>query len=300
MTPQKKDQPSPDTNFEYPMEWPVDNETYHADETHTSSSHLKEIIRSPEHYKAVHIDKMVTPKEPTKAMMIGSVLHGIVLEDKMPGDMAVAKPEDLNKGKGARARAAEFREQAAQNNQYILDPQDFIDIGVMTGSLRRNPMAKRLLWHDERVCERPYVWIDEVSGVKCKAKPDLVCPGISQPVAMCDLKTADDPSPFAFGDAASGLMYDVSAVHYMDGYAKLTGIDLDDVEFLFITVGTSPPWATHIYRMPDPVLKVARSMHREALDTLAACRLTGVWEDLSYGTVEPLRWPSFRRRRRRF
>ena len=77
-------------------------------------------------------------------------------------------------------------------------------------------------------CEVVVVWIDERSGIKCKAKIDQITDN-----AVYDWKTTNS-EPDSFSYSIGAFMYFVQAAHYLIG-AKMCGVEVENFRFACVS-----------------------------------------------------------------
>ncbi len=79
--------------------------------------------------------------------------------------------------------------------------------------------------------ERSLFWVDEDTGLQCKARPDAMTLGES---ALCgDLKSARSVEPDEFIKDLFKFRYDLQAAHYLACIKAVYGVD---ASFAFFTV----------------------------------------------------------------
>lgn len=219
---------------------------------------------------------------PTTAMTHGGAWHAWELE---PAELARAyyvipeAPDDLSKNsdgsvskrsKAGKAWWADVEAEAA--GRRIVDPGMYASILAMTEAAHAHPLLGPML-RSRTDAELSMWWTDEVSGVRCKARADVVCAGTG---LLVDLKRTD-PHPGAFARSAGRMRYDLRAAWYLDA-AAACGLPCD--EYLYACVEPTPPYAVSVYRMDDADIDAARW----TIDRLLA-------EYVTYSTAGA--WPSY-------
>ena len=131
-----------------------------------------------------------------------------------------------------------------------------------------------------------YVWIDEATGLTCKARTDYLH---REQAILIDLKTTTDASADAFVRAIANYGYDQQAAWYSDGWQAVEGTM---PAFVFLPIEKEYPFAAAAYEVPDEVIEAGRNKYRAALKRFAECKKTNIWP--GYGdTVEMLEMPEW-------
>lgn len=239
---------------------------YDSLEGRTNWSLLRNIVRSPAHYRhavtAVHED--------SDAMRLGRAVHLAVLEpERFRASIAVWE-EGPRRGKAWDAFCVEHR------GVEILRQADYETCIAMQAAARADAVAARYLSGGQS--EVSVLWAHSTPAqgalpafnVDCKARPDFV----AECGALVDLKTSKDASPDAFGRSAFNLHYHAQAAWYVDGYEAATGIRLP---FVLVTVEAGAPHVVTVYRVGEDILQLGRAEYRAALERLNQCRTDARW-----------------------
>lgn len=120
-------------------------------------------------------------------------------------------------------------------------------------------------------------WVDEDTGVKCKARFDYLPE--KQPdrrLIVPDLKSAVSADPGEFSRAAARFGYVMQQVHYSSALRHL-GID-EDPAFLFVVVEKDPPYLVNVgqFAHEDDIKATAVALDK-ALRLYADCLATDTW-----------------------
>lgn len=240
------------------------NDIYHKSEG-ISSSELKLIMRSPAHYKYASDN----PKPQTPQMALGSAVHALVLEpDKTP---VVQEPEVNKRTKDGRAELERFHMEHAES--IICSPDQYNIAIAMRDSLLSHPTASVLF--ASGAAEQSHFWIDEDTGLLCKVRPDFYN---SDHEVCVDLKTTTDASNDAFLRAVVNFSYELQAAYYQHGLAHT---DTKSIEFIFVVVENTPPYAVSIFTLPEEMMHKGNVMWRRALDTMHQCKMSDKWPGYS-------------------
>lgn len=260
-----------------------------------SATGLKLLARSPWHFK----NRVDT--DPTPAMLRGTLAHCAVLEPDAMAQRYVVVPEDAPrkpsrlqweaKNPSAESKAAmawwlDFqRERGARE---IVTFDEFILCQQQLQAIRREPLLSDLLRAGHG--EVSVFWIDEPTGIYCKARPDWLPPAIGNSVTPLDLKTSADESPNGFGRAAARLRYDLQAAHYTAGIEAATGLQVR--QFIFGAVTSKPPVLAVPYVLTDEIRDQGKDERRELIERLAWCQSENQWPAYGAG-LQLLDFPAY-------
>lgn len=128
----------------------------------------------------------------------------------------------------------------------MLTAQDVTAINGMRKALLASDC--RPLFDGMRASQLTVLWIDEETGMPCKARLDGVshCQLDGMDAAgsiRWDLKTTRADGPYAFNRDANGYGYDLQDAHYSSGaaaIARLQGKEPQDIPFLFAVAVSQP------------------------------------------------------------
>jgi len=226
-------------------------------------SSFKHLARSPGHYQEAQ-------KNPTKsdALTFGSAFHTFVLEPELfQGQFAVLPLYDGRTAEGKKIKAA-F--EAENKGKELLTSKEMETIRAMAASINRHESARKIIeLSKER--EQSIFWTDPETGVKCKARLDMIC----RPLNVCfDLKTTEDASLREFSRSIVKWGYHYQGAHTLNGCAANgEGIEA----FGFIAVEKTPPHGVGVYRIEDQSLITAGLEIQALLRLYKACVESGNW-----------------------
>lgn len=259
---------------------------YHSSE-HIGRSQLFKMSKSPAHFKS----GLEAPLEKTKALILGSAFHCIVLEpDKFEDEYCVMPPDYDGRTAGGRA----FKRAAEERNLQIITYEEYEMLTGMATSVMSDPYCQLLLSGEK---ETSYYWTDEDTGVKVKCRPDCRT-DLKKCSVVVDLKSCENAQINDFIRDIFKYGYDLQAPHY------LTGVELYEKKphkFVFIAVEKKPPYAVlvldfdEVFNGEEKALIKGYDKYREYLGLVAECRMTGVWYDYRGdenipGTLNIPRW----------
>ena len=266
----------------------MDNATYHAHSA-VSKSHLDLVAKSPLHYWSRYLDPNRVVPEPTPAMAIGSAVHTHVLElDQWDAQYVVAPAGIDRRTKVGKAEWDVF--QTAIGTRTVISRDD-ADLVMRIGrSVLTHPAAAYLLGLPGKA-ETTHMWVDEISGLQCKCRPDWLLDDGSM---IVDLKTTEDASPRGFQKSIAQWRYHVQASWYLDGLQHATGKRPE--QFVFIAVEKKPPYACAVYVADAQMIEIGRDTARRDLDKLNVCKAADYWPGYS-DQVEVINLPPWMRPR---
>lgn len=213
-----------------------------------SASGAKQLLKTPAHYLSGK-----TFRQPTKAMILGTAVHTLVLEPEKFDDEIIVSPKfDMRTKFGKQARE-EFEE--ASKGKLVLDEYEFDKARGISDSLRSHPFFKEHVKGGK--AETTMLW--EQYGVQCKARVDYVANDV-----IYDVKTCQDASPNGFAKQIANFQYHVQAAHYLIGLNKLREVPLETHRFVFLAVESSPPYACGIYTITAEGLTLGAALMKRA------------------------------------
>lgn len=261
---------------------------YHAIEAFSATG-MRHLARSPWHFKNR------VPVTPTRPMLNGSLAHCAILEPQAMEQRYIVVPDDAPKRPTeaqwnakksnessliAKEWWTEFGERAA--GKTIVRAEDFAITRAQLAAVAADPTLAELL--SRGYSEASVFWIDEPTGVYCKARPDWVHPLDEKTVVLMDLKSTQDESPGGFGRTAARMGYQRQAAHYSAGFEQATGLKVE--RFVFGAVTSALPVLAVPLLLPPDFAEQGRDEVRELLELFARCQQTGVWPGYGTGCLE--------------
>lgn len=270
--PPREEKPAPDIkpglyrdiSFEEYLSWPF---VHHSDlvKFNQTAAHVRE--------------SMLHPKKDTAAMEFGQAYHTAILE---PGRFAkeyIASITTDGDGKkldrrykAGKAAWEEFEKNS--RGMTILDPDDYDTLIGMQRRLWRHPSAKELLSAPGH-SEVSIVWVDDETGLKCKARIDRVAVYGGYPY-LIDLKTTDrDASERSVSITISSYKYHQQAGMYHAGMEALFPGPYR--KFAFIFQEKARPYEPSVNDLDDIALAQGKSQFRKHINRFRECLDTGEW-----------------------
>lgn len=253
-----------------------------------SSSGLKEILKSPAHYQAYK----AAPQTDTAALRFGRLVHSRLLEPELFKATVIVRserpqeperPDHLaavtrrsKEGKAAldeweaswrpahQAAVAAWEKEA--EGKEAISPAEAETLEAMALAASRNKLASTIFGKGD--AEVSCYWVDDETGVLCKARADFMRDGV-----IFDLKTCYDGSPKGFQGAVQKYDYHLSAAFYTDGFQTVTPVK----NFAWVAVEKAPPYCFAFYAADQETLARGRADYRRALVTFAECERSGNW-----------------------
>lgn len=261
-----------------------------------SASGMRHLARSPWHY-ANRVEVV-----PTRPMLRGTLAHTAILEPHVMNERYVIVPDDApRRPTDAQWGAKKSNEssQAAKDwwtafehereGREIVPAADYIITRLQLAAVGSNKTIADVLARGDG--EVSLFWIDEATGVYCKARPDWAQRDDAGDWLM-DLKSTADESPNGFSRAAARMGYHRQAAHYLDGWKACTGRSAD---FLFAAVTSVQPVLAVPYVLTEEIAEQGRDEVRELLELYARCQKSGTWPTYGDGLML-LDFPAYARR----
>ncbi|MDR1848834.1 MAG: PD-(D/E)XK nuclease-like domain-containing protein [Zoogloeaceae bacterium] len=233
---------------------------YHADRSCVSCSLLKEILRSPAHFRAAWNGEVeINPPSP----FFGQAMHDFLLNPKLFKQFYEVKPhEDV--------RIADARQFKLPNsNKIILSQLQAEQLTGIGSAVSSHTLARKLLGEGRH--EITHIFKDPKTGIWLKFRPDCLC--LNDGICL-DIKKTQDASPRPFGRAAFDGGYDMQAALCLMGLREIYQRDFD---FVFLAIEEIKPNAIALYAAPIEMLERGERRVRAALDTLKECRDKDFW-----------------------
>lgn len=199
------------------------------------------------------------------AFDLGSLVHTLVLRS---GDERIRVVDAYD----WRTKAAQQAKKDAHAAGLIpVHRGDLLAASKAARAVRQHPLAGAIFAKG-----RPEVtlyWIDEATGVTCRARIDWL-----HEKAIVDLKTCayGRSDVEAFGRSAASYDYPMQAAHYPDGYEALTG---ERLPFVTVCVEVEPPYLITVGQYAASDVEAGRERMRRALAEFAERESTGRWTD---------------------
>lgn len=214
---------------------------------------------------AAHMRHAMQAKEANAAMLLGSLTDSLLFSNDTLRKFAIAPQCDrrTKEGKEIWQRFCD-----ASVGKIVVDGDDYHKAVAMVNSIAANRTAMAMLSGNKY--QVPIVWVDEETGVECKALLDSVTPNVT----ITDLKTTQNADWREFSRSCANYAYYMQAAFYVDAYKAATG---EELPYTFIAVESNAPYGVGLYRLDDVAIEAGRQRYREALKLYKACTDSGTW-----------------------
>ena len=256
-----------------------------------SNSGLKLLRKSPWHFAAKHLvalpDWMIDDTPDAEALFAGTLCHCATLEPPTFGERYVVGPP-LNKN----TKEWKAFVEAAKPKQVISRKQREV-AHAQAASLRSLADVAEIL--DDGEFEISGYWVDPVTKVLCRCRPDCLNRGFGTPDSpasmILDVKTTQDASTTAaVRNTIARYGYHHQADFYIQGVEAITRAPVSG--FVFAFVESTYPFAARLVEVDRHALEVAHEDNDRALRTYAFCQEMGSWPSYpeEIRTVSLPRW----------
>jgi hypothetical protein len=238
-------------------------------QTAIAGSDAKHILppKTPSHYAAHMAGE--TKREPSKAMLLGTIAHLAVLEPAKLDSAFVEKPE----GKEGDFRTKEGKEwKAKMGTTPILDQDEARAVRGIRDSIAAHDAAKALL---ARCDSEVAMFAEHRTGLWLKGRVDALKVESDNEAVIVDVKTTSAGADYGtFSRQAAQLNYHVSAAWY----CHLAGLNgLPPARFYWIAVEVAAPYAVAVYEIHPDALDLGVGKMNDALELIAQCEDAGEW-----------------------
>jgi hypothetical protein len=238
-----------------------------------NQSLLKKGTRSWAHARAYQL----RPPAPTPALETGNAMHMAILEPELFEKEYQApplNPETHQKwDRRSKAGKAAWAEAEATGGT-ILPMKDWMFVLEARRAAWDQPPVKALLG-GKGLNEMGVVWVDEETGVTCKALIDRLTRWDDW-TWVIDLKSTVDGSPDGWPKQVMRYGYHIQAPWYLDGLAAHDAKPTPR-RFCFLTFEKEDPFVVQPYACTEGMLEQGRAEYRKLLRQYAECLETDVW-----------------------
>lgn len=248
-----------------------------------SQSGLGELLRSPAHMKASIESLDVSDSD---ALRIGRAVHCAVLEpDAFAGS---ARFGVLPDGTDFRTTAGKaLRDKIKASGATAIKQPEYDKVCAMRDALFAHSAAGKLLKSDGPT-ELSLVWVDEATGVLCKARHDKHAASIGGGVIL-DVKSTVDASAEEFAKSVYNFGYHRQGAFYLRGASAL---DLPVAHYAILAVEKEAPYAVAVFRLMEAALDAGDDEVGALLARYKRCEERGEWPAYP-STVQDLALPDW-------
>ena len=262
------------------------NAEYHGYTEAISKSRLARMSVCPSYFKW-HEDN---PQPPSDDMIEGSAFHKLVLEPDTFDKEFIVAPKFDRRTKEGKLAYNHFCE-LVQSGISVITQEQYDMIEGMRQSILKNPYARKLINGN---IEQSMYFVDDMTGVRCKVRPD-VWRAVGDRIAVIDLKSTKSAIPAHFANDVVKYHYDLQSYMYCNGVSKVTGVPIENIDFVFIAVEKKPPYLVNVMQADNYVLQKGEADFREYIGTYKECLTTGNFYGLNgqYDVINNLTLPSY-------
>lgn len=245
------------------------NDDYHA-YAGLSSTGVKNILRSPAHYKADSFER-------TRAMEIGSAIHAAILEPEyfkdqyvLAEDIPDRKQKDYKSLVKIKSTKDEKGESTGDGSQFVFIKAEVKNLRGMYRSVKRNKTAMAIYMQDGFSELAAFIECPD-TGVLMKCKFDRIT-GMTD--ISLDAKKCQDARSPAFTRAIGSYGYYISAAYYSHIYWLLTDCALS---FKYNAIEEKAPWGSKVYTASKGANMYGEIEFKKALEIYAECEKNDEW-----------------------
>lgn len=242
----------------------MDNNDYHGDVTHLSSSSLKMLLKDPRGFHKKYILKEKEVEQINSNFIFGSYLHTLVLEPHKAADEYAIYHKNFKRGK-------EYDEFRAENpGKEVITSVQADKAQEMLETFKNNKDAVQLI--SGGVAEQSL--FTDLDGVGIKVRPDYLYTDVYSGYIV-DLKTTSERlDRAALMKVVAKYDYDLSAALYVDAYKQALGMDFN---FYFVFMSKAEPAQTIAIKASKQLLENGRRKVNYAIKKYKKCLETGIW-----------------------
>ncbi|MBR8461508.1 PD-(D/E)XK nuclease-like domain-containing protein [Campylobacter sp. faydin G-140] len=225
-----------------------------------SKSDLDLLAKSPYHFK--HKAEF---KDESKALVLGSAVHKLVLEPLDFKNEFIIEPICDKRTKDGRAIYEKFKNEA--NDRYILTPSEYELALNMAKSVLDMKQTGAFL--RDGLSEQSY--FSTIDDVAVRCRPDFYNEKLG---LVIDLKTTSDASASGFAKSVANFNYHIQNAFYTD---ILRANNKVVNSFLFIAVESKKPFMVGFYVLDDEAIEQGRKRYKELLNLYKICLKRDEW-----------------------
>lgn len=263
----------PAVQIDAPGVYDIDEDTYHKDPVpggSLSSTGARKLL--PPSCPALFKHEQDNPSGPKKHFDYGHAAHLKVLGRGAP--IVVCDFEDWKTKPAQEKRKAAYAEGKTPLLRHEHD-----QVEAMAAALKAHPFAAALFDPSRGTPEQSLFWIDEETGVWCRARLDWMPAAQPGRLILADYKTCVSVEPGALQRAVHQYAYFLQAAWYLDGVSAL-GI-AQDAAFVFVAQEKQPPYLVTVFEVDSVALALGHERSHKARRLYAECSRSGRWPGYS-------------------
>jgi hypothetical protein len=214
----------------------------------------------------------------TESKEFGTLIHGALLEPARFEAGVIPWPKHekgqyIGKPMGVDSKG--YQDYAAANpGKFILCDEDRAALEAIRANVAENEDAANLIGGDGEN-EVSIVWIDEATGLPCKARVDR---RLKETGILADIKCVRNADVFAFESAIAEYGYHVQAAHYLEHAA--------DFDYLILCIENCGHYPVRVVRLHPDAVACGRQERRELMAVIEKAVRTGEWPSYPKGIVD--------------
>lgn len=272
-------------DFEQAQMVDMDVREYHTDWTRMNFSSLKHIKKSPKKY-IYELSRAQSGESDIKDhYRIGQAAHLAILEPEEFKRRFLAMP-DFGPMQSSKNRALRDEWIASQPKDSIVLAWDELDL--VTGMI--NEIAKETghLFKKGKF-EQTIHFTDQDTGIKCRARLDMITEGSNGPLIV-DLKTTKDNDAESFSRDMARFMTHMQMAFYADAVSQVIKRSVD---VALVTVEKEPPFDVTVDIMSEEDIELGRQWYKWALGIYGMCLKQGRWPGKAGGNIRQIKLPKW-------
>jgi hypothetical protein len=171
-----------------------------------------------------------------------------------------------NAGKALRK---EFKEKA--DGKIIISHDMLEEAKKVADAVLEHPHTAALM--NGAVFEKSLYWVNEETGLLCKARPDIWNKEIN---VLCDLKTAANASMKTFLHEARQYDYHIQAAMQIDAVYALEKIQIE--QFAFLVAPKERPHKPYLFMLDEQTIQQGRREYKDGLKLAKHCFDNDCWD----------------------
>jgi exodeoxyribonuclease VIII len=253
----------------------LEADKYHADPA-VSNSMLSAMDKSPAHCWALYLDPNRPERKATPSMLAGTLAHTAILEPEQFGARYIVKPD----GMSFASKEGKAWRDAVEPGVQIIDGDQHATALAQREAVMAHPLLRELLDLPTLDAEVSCFWVDEATGLRCKARPDALKKAGSRSVIAADVKTTADMTLPGIERAIATWGYHRQDAHYTNAL-QACGMRVE--QFVFAFVSASYPFIAAAVVLDDETRAQGADEVAELLGRFAECKKTNHWPAFGYG-----------------
>jgi len=241
-------------------------------------SRLRHLDKTPFHarYEELH------PRESSNYQELGHNIHAALLEPERFEDTFIVAPDVDRRTKAGKAIWAEHVAKA--NGKTVLTESDYACLEGLKANAALHETINGVLY-GKGESELSIVWVDQETGLLCKARLDRLTKIGSWPFVI-DVKSTHAPAAtYTWQTAVNKYRLHQQAAHYLNGIQAVAPLEGGEYarKFAWIVCETVGPYAVRIFEADDRALEIGRDEVARNLAKYKACKESGVWPSWDQG-----------------